>query len=131
MLAEIKAFLLFGFVGLTTAGVNIGTLAVLLETFNIEYRISSSVSYIIGVLFHFSMNKLITFNKRSMSGTGQQALKYLVLVLVNYMITLLLVVCSVETFHLTPYYGVAFSMGVTMITGYTISRFWIFKKVSN
>ena len=127
---ELRTFSFFAFFGIATAAVNFAFLALCLEILGVEYRIAVSSSYIIGVLFHFSMNKMITFNQNTLSGTRQQFFRYIVLVAINYVITLLIVMLAVEVFGLLPYHGVLLSMGATVITGYIISRSWVFKRVS-
>lgn len=127
---ELRAFLLFAFFGVATAAVYFSFLAFFLESLRIEYRTSVSLSYIIGVLFHFSSNKMITFNQNKLSGTRQQILRYIVLVAGNYVITLLIVMFAVEMLGLLPYHGVLLSMGATLLTGYIISRLWVFTGVS-
>lgn len=128
--SETRAFLLFALFGLLTATVYFGTLAILLEVVHVEYRWAVSVSYLTGVLFNFSTNRVITFKHRELSGIHRQILKYSILVAINYLLTILIVIFTVETLCLLPYIGVVFSMGATLITGYILSRFWVFKRAS-
>jgi putative flippase GtrA len=121
-----KSFVIFSIVGLGAAGVYFGTLAVFLEYLRLDYRIAVSASYFLGVIFHFLVNKLVTFKDRTPRAFVGQALRYLVLVLVNYILTIAVVTLVVERIGYPPYVGVVFSMCLTVVTGYLVARYWIF-----
>lgn len=128
--AELRAFSLFAILGLTTAGIYFGTLALLLSVAHVEYKVSVSLGYFMGVLFNFTANKVITFKQRNLVDIHRQLLRYLVLVVVNYLLTASIVVVTVEKFGLSPYIGVVFSMAATLVSGYLLSRLWVFKRAS-
>lgn len=129
--SEIWAFLLFAIVGLATAGVNFIALALLLEMLKLDYRVAVSVAYIAGVVFHFVANKSITFKQRNLIDIHNQIARYLVLVAINYLLTIAIVIFVVEVLVFAPYMGLLLSMGATIVTGYLLSRFWVFKRSTN
>ena len=126
-----RRFSLFAIIGLSTAGVYFSTLGLFIEIFKIDYKVSVSLSYFLGVLFNFIMNKTITFKKSKLGSIYIQLFKYALLSLINYLITMTIVVFSVEFLGVPAYLGVALSMGATLIVGYSVSRYWIFKGSSN
>lgn len=129
--SELRAFSLFALFGLATAGVYFAALTFLLEVLKIDYRLAVSVAYFLGVVFHFVANKSITFKQHDLTDIQRQIARYLVLVAVNYALTLVIVIFAVEVLGFAPYVGVLLSMGATVISGYLLSRFWVFKRSSH
>lgn len=123
-----RSFVAFSLVGAGTAGVYFITLAIFLELLRIDYRLAVSVSYFSGVMFHFFMNKLFTFKTKTPQAFVGQAFRYPVLVGVNYVLTIFVVTLTVERLNYAPYVGVLFSMGLTVVTGYLMARYWIFRQ---
>lgn len=115
-------FLLTGFL---TAVVYFSLFAIMWNLLHINYKFSLTVSYWGGLCFHFLMNRHVTF--RSYHNIGRQGIKYLIMALINYVIALLITITVVNNLHFSPYAGVLISIFITVITGYFLSRFWVFK----
>ena len=113
-------------VGATGAGINFLSLAVLLEVFVIDYRVGVTVSYLLGVIFHFLTNKLLTFKNREFSNVPSQLFRYVTVAAISYVVTILIVVIVVEGLHSQPYFGVIASLAVTVVIHYMLSKHWIF-----
>lgn len=126
LLKNTRSFLLFCFVGAATAGIYFLSLAVLLEAFGIDYRLAVTISYLFGVTFQFSTNKVLTFQDRSVAETIPQLFRYATVAVLNYLLTMLIVLFAVEKLRQPPYFGVFIAVGVTMVSGYLLSKHWIF-----
>ena len=113
-------------VGGLSALINFGSFALFWKVFHFYYQFAVTLSYVLSVIFHFIANRRFTFRAH------RQALwphlsKYLMMVAVNYPVTLLVVYVVVEIVHWPPPMGVACGIGVTVTTGYIMSKFWVFK----
>jgi putative flippase GtrA/SAM-dependent methyltransferase len=124
---DITRFLKFALVGGATAVIYFLVLALNLEVLEVNYRLAVSAAYISSVLFHFVANKYFTFKSRT-TRVLTQISKYLVLLLVNYFVTILVVGLIVEKVGLTAYHGVLASVPLIMVIGYLLSKHWVFKK---
>lgn len=100
--------------------------SILWQEFHINYKISISIAYIISILVHFTMNRKVTFQHHE-KNIHRQLPKYSAMVLINYLITMLVVHIIVIDFNLSPYFGVIFGIGLTVLSGYLMSKYWVFK----
>lgn len=91
-----------------------------------NYQAAVSVSYILCVLFQFTVNLKFTFKSKK-NNLKQQIPRYLALLCLNYMITLAVLHITVETYHYSPYFGMVLTIGCSFILNYTVSNLWIFK----
>lgn len=115
----------FLIIGATAAAINFLVFGFCWKILKLHYPISISISYVFAVTFHFLANRHFTFRSSHVIFT-QQLPKYLMMLLLNYFITLCIVHVTVELFHLSPYLGIVFSIGTTMWITYFISRWWVF-----
>jgi putative flippase GtrA len=122
-----QRFLKFGLVGAATAAIYFLVLAFHLEGLGADYNLAVSIAYIVSVVFQFIANKHFTF-KSETTNVPLQLAKYLVLLLINYLVTILVVRFVVENLGLTAYHGVLASVPLIMVVGYLLSKPWIFKK---
>lgn len=116
----------FFMVGALSAVVNITIFSLIYDLINLNYQIAVSIAYILAVVVHYLANRKFTFKNKDQDYLKQIS-KYLIMIAINYFITLEIVKCVVEVFHLSPYLGIIASIGGTVITGYILSRFWVFK----
>lgn len=131
LLRDVKSFLVFSFVGAATAGIYFLSLAVLLEMFAMDYRVAVTISYSLALTFHFLTNKLITFKNKELAGSVAQVLRYAIFAAFNYVLTMIIVLLTVEKLHRPPYLGLLLSVCVTVIVGYLLSKHWIFARTEN
>ena len=122
-----QSFFKFGLVGAATAAIYFLVLASLLELLKADYKLAVSIAYIVSVTFQFNANKYFTF-KAERKNVVHQLTKYLILLIINYLITMLVVRFVVEKLGLTAYHGVLASVPLIMVVGYLLSKHWIFKK---
>src|SRR5689334_13560623 len=77
-------------VGGLTVVVDIGLLALLHESFGVPLGLATTLAFCTAVLVNFLLNRT-TMTSRASRGLTQHALRYGLLVLVNYLITLVVV----------------------------------------
>jgi putative flippase GtrA len=116
----------YGIIGATTAAIYFLVMWVADSILGFKYIAAVSIAYIISTTFHFFANKHFTFsalNERQV----HQLIRYIVMCSCNYLITIIVVGVCVNRFFLSPYIGVSVSVVFTMLTGYVLSRYWVFK----
>lgn len=120
-----KSILAFLTVGALAAVINFGIFTLLFKTTHLNYEIITSIAYICSVIFHFTANRSFTFKSQNIS-MSHQLPKYSGMVLLNYVVTLLVMRGVVDGLQLSPYIGNIFAIGMTVGTGYLISKYWVF-----
>lgn len=70
-----------------------------------QYLTSVSFSYFIAFLFQFFANKFCTFRDESKLNYNQ-VIRYVILIIINYVLTIVSVSIGVEIFLMSPYMGV-------------------------
>lgn len=120
---------LFLSVGALSALVYFLSFTLFWKLFGWNYKISISFAYFLSVVTHFTGNRNLTFKSYGVSIPLQVA-KYLLMVATNYAITLIVAHIVVEILKLSPYISIVCSIGATVSTGYLMSRFWVFKKLT-
>ena len=120
-----RLMLVFLAVGGATAVLYGAVFTVLWELARLGRTAAVSIAYAAAVVFHFYTNRRFTFRANA-GGLSTHAVRYLVLVAVNYGITLAVMELAVSGLSLSPYGGVVLATGATFLTGYFLSRFWVF-----
>jgi putative flippase GtrA len=113
-------------VGGTTAGLYFGVFYLIHRVAEMEYQVAASVGYSLAVAFHFFANRYFSF------GGGSERMRieftrYAGVAAVNYLVMLGTVTLCVRTFDLSPYVGLLAGIGATLVTGYLMLRFWVFR----
>lgn len=125
LILENQSIFLFMTVGGLTAALYIGLFGLFWHVCQWHYQIAISLAYTIAVVFYFLANRKFTF--KSTGNTAKQLPKFLTLLLLNYVVTLIVMHITVEFAHLPPYFGIFAAIGTTFILSYRISKFWVFK----
>ncbi len=123
-----NSFVMFLMVGSLTAATYLSLFILLSKILHGNYQIAVSISYVVSVTLHFSANRKFTFKKQT-NLLSQQLPRYLIFLIVNYLITLVFMHITVETFHFTPFIGLVLTIGATCMLSYLISKFWVFQTV--
>lgn len=121
-----RSIALFCLVGATTALLNFSVFGILWNLLQINYRFAVTCSYILSALFHFTANRRFTFKSHG-TDLHAHAFKYLIMILINYTITMCVMYIVVEILTLSPYFGVACSITATFGTGYLLAKYWVFR----
>ncbi len=121
----VQAALRYCIIGGLSAAISFLSFGLLWSKFHVHYHISVTISYILAILFNFSCNRYFTF-KSSGSCLSRHVYRYMTMIILNYAITILIVHIAVEGFSLSPYIGLLASIVVTAITGFTLSKLWVY-----
>lgn len=113
-------------VGGLTALIYFGFFALSVNIFDLDYRLGITIAYIFAVIFHFLTNRKFTFRSAE-SPVIHQWLRYLGVLLVNYLITLGVVSFFVDRLGFSTYVSAGLSLLATVGVGYFASKFWVFR----
>lgn len=123
---ERRSIIWFWTIGIMTFILQYISYRILVSLCVFNYRISVSVSYIVAVAFHFFMNRNLTFQSRN-GNVYSELLRYVSMVCINCLITITVVEITVRQLLLSPDIGLVLSMAVTVVSGYLLSRLWVFR----
>jgi putative flippase GtrA len=117
---ELARFLL---VGVFSVGVDTGSLVVLRELVGLPLAVATTVAFALTLAVNFSLNMGFVFGVRGRL-TGRIT-RYVVLVAVNYLLTLLVVLAIAA---LGVHYVVAklIAVGTCALINFTVLRYWVF-----
>lgn len=117
-----RQFVVFIAVGLVCAMIDIGTMQLALLVGS-HYVLATSVGFILGLIANYVLHAKVTFKAGS---SPKVMLKFLTVVMLNYLITLMFVFTSVQWMQ-HALAGKVVSLPVVAVIGFLLSRFWIFK----
>lgn len=112
-------------VGLVTFWINFLFFHVFYGLFHLDYRIAVSLAYVITVIFHFLLHRVFTFEAAEQH-FGHNTGKYVVMLVLNYTITVVAVWFVVEVLRLSPYVGVVASTAATASTSFFFMKYFVF-----
>lgn len=124
--SHLLPFIKFGAVGTITAALYFFVMWATVSLLAMNYIVAVTLSYATSTAFHFFANRHFTF-KATGDQHKKQLLRYAVMWVINYLITIVVVSICVEKFLFSPYIGVCVSVCFTMFSGYGIARYWVFK----
>jgi len=116
----------FVVVGIVTFGINFLFFHLFYGLFHWDYRIAVSLAYVITVISHFLLHRIFTFSAAEQQMV-HNAGKYLLMVAVNYGITLTVVGLVVEVVGWSPYIGVIASTAATASTSFFVMKHFVFE----
>jgi putative flippase GtrA len=123
-MSKYKQVLVFLSVGLISAIINFLTFYLTWHILALDYKLSATIAYVVAVLIHFLGNRHITF--KSKEDLAPQIKKYALLLLLNYVATLLIISISVNWLNLSPYLGLCLAILTTVGLGFIISKRFVF-----
>ncbi len=115
----------FFVVGITTFVLNLCLVWLFYGKALLDYRIAVSCAYFITVVAHFLLNRSFTYGQTG-GAIALDTVKYGIMLLANYLITLSITTATVELARLTPYYGIIFSTLVTAFTSFLLMKHYVF-----
>ncbi|KAA9014537.1 GtrA family protein [Niallia endozanthoxylica] len=123
---EIINYLIFGV--LTTA-VNIISFWVINRLIEMDYRMATSIAWVLSVLFAFVTNKLYVFNskKSNFSSVMREFMSFLFFRLLSYLLDLFTMILLVEIFLVDSLLAKIVANVFVVIFNYFASKFIIFK----
>ena len=116
----------FVIVGFVTFAINFSSFHVFYGLFSLDYRVAVSLAYLVTVNCHFLLHRIFTFS------AGEQYLihnagKYLLMLALNYVITMTVVWLVVELLEISPYIGVVASTAATASTSFFVMKYFVFR----
>lgn len=115
----------FGIVGVATFAINFTLVWLFYGKARLDYRIAVTCAYIITVAAHFLLNRSFTY-RQAEGPFGPDTLKYGVMFIANYLITLSITTATVELLGLTPYFGIVFSVFATAFSSFLLMKHFVF-----
>ncbi len=125
-LSEPRRFGTFLVVGGLSALLNFSVFMALWKWFHLSDNLAVSVAYVVAILFHFAMNRMWTFQS-TQGARIPQIVRYAVMAAVNYAITVAVVNLATRVLGWTPPVGLCAAIGATALSGYAMSRRWVFR----
>jgi len=112
-------------VGLVTFGIYFSCFHIFYGVIALGYKLAVSIAYVVTVMSHFLLHRFFTF------GAGDQDLvhhtwKYLLMLALNYGISLLAVWVTVEVVKVSPYFGVVASTAATACVSFFVMKHFVF-----
>jgi putative flippase GtrA len=117
-----RQFLMYVAVGLLSALIDIGAMQALMYA-GVHYGLATSAGFALGLGVNYRSQAKFTFKA---ARSHRSAFRYGVLVLANYVLTLVFVVAA-EHWLASALVGKVVSLPVIAVSGFLWSRFWVFK----
>jgi putative flippase GtrA len=117
-----RQFLVYVGVGVLSALVDIGTMQALIWL-GLDHRLAVTAGFAVGLVFNYLCHERITFRATRSAGT---MLRFAVLVLMNYGLTMLCVFLSVQYVD-SVVAGKIVSLPLVAVNGFLWGRYWIFR----
>ncbi len=128
--SQIIYFVKFSIVGIVNTAVDFSAFALLYSVLGIHYLPSQAISYTLGLLNSFVLNKLWTFNNRSCQ-IPVQLTKFFSINIVSLLISLLGLRLLCGYFGFNVYIVKICIIIITQMVNYCGYRFWVFQKNLN
>lgn len=117
-----RQFAVFVGVGITCAAIDIGLMQ-LLTWGGLHYIAATTLGFAAGLVVNFLLHTRITFNTGYSHGT---LVRFMVVVLINYLLTLL----TVSLFHASldmALLGKVVSLPLVAVNGFLLSKYWVYR----
>jgi len=116
----------FVFVGVVTFGINFSCFHLFFGVVGLDYRIAVSLAYLITVACHFMMHRVFTFDAADRA-LFHHTWKYVVMLALNYAISLTVVWICVEVAKISPYFGIVASTFATACVSFFVMKHFVFE----
>jgi putative flippase GtrA len=94
--------------------------------FAIGYKVATTVAYTVTVACHFGINRNFTFSANGQGISGHMS-RYLIMLVLNYAITLGAMMMIVEVAGLSPYWGTIASTVITAGSSFFMMKHFVFQ----
>ena len=115
----------FCLVGFGTFILNLGFVWIFFDLIGFGYKLSITCAYVLTTITHFFLNKFFTFKSVS-EGIVLHGVKYILMLLMNYLITIGISAVIVGFFKQTPYISITFSTLFIASFSYLFMRHFVF-----
>lgn len=125
VITHYKQIVKFTSVGFTTFGIYVLSFHIFYGHIKLDYRVAVSIAYIITIISHFLLHRTFTYH------ATEQALihniwKYLLMLVINYFITLIVIWFVVDIINHSPYIGLIASTAVTAFISFFAMKYFVF-----
>jgi putative flippase GtrA len=121
--AQITRFVI---VGISTFVLYFLLFRVLFGGLGLGYKGAITIAYAVTVMCHFLLNRFFTFNVEQRD-LGLHAGRYILMLLLNYLITLAVMWTIVEVVGISPYFGAVVSTLVTAASSFFVMKHFVFR----
>ena len=123
-------FILFGFVGVVSLGIDLGVSALLYYSLHTPVYFASAIGFLSAFFFNFPMNRKRVFHHSSIDRFTLhiQVIFYAILCLFNLFVTAILVDVMVNTLSIPIQYSKVFVALLIALWNFFIFKFYIFSK---
>lgn len=118
-----RQFIVFIFGGVVSAVIDIGAMQLMIGAY-INPLLAATSGFFLGLLFNFIYHAFVSF--RSTMSLPRLA-RFLLVVGLNYVITMVLVYISLALLHQGALPGKILSLPVVAANGYLLSKYWVFR----
>lgn len=116
----------FGVVGVLTAVLHYGLLYIGVEMLRLGATVSSSLGFIVAVVFNYMMHYSWTFAEPAPH--GQTLRRYLVMISCGFLINALVMYAGVHWLALHYLLTQALALVTVVVWNYTMSSLWVFRR---
>jgi putative flippase GtrA len=121
---------MFTFVGTINAGLTFVIFYFLLRIFNINYLISFTVSWVIGVVNSYILNYLWVFKPEQRLEFKERFAKYFLAQLLSFALNLFALRNIVEHSSFDPFYVQTALIPIIVVFNFATSKFWSLRSVN-
>lgn len=116
----------FGVVGILTAVLHYGLLYIGVEVMQLNATVSSSLGFMVAVIFNYLMHYSWTFAEPAPHGKTLR--RYLVMISCGFIINALVMYAGVHWWSLHYLFTQALALVVVVVWNFVISNVWVFRR---
>lgn len=123
---EIISYLIFG---VLTTVVNIATFAIVYDIMRLDYKIATTIAWIISVLFAFITNKHFVYNSKSINAkiVIREFVSFIIFRILSYVIDLVMMIIMIDGYNMNSIYAKVIANIFVVVINYFASKFFIFR----
>jgi putative flippase GtrA len=121
-----NTFVKFCLVGIINTIVGYSIIFILIYVFSLNYILSNTIGYIVGVTVSFTLNKYCNF--KSQGSVNREFPAFLICFIISYCFNVISLYAMVDILGLRKIVGLIFSGLIYTITFYSLSRWIVFQK---
>ena len=129
---NIREVIMYIIVGIITTGINILSYAFFIKTYNVNYIISTTLAWVLSVLFSFIASKRYVFKSvdNSFKAIFKELNSFVFFRFISYFLDVGLMILLIEIIDLNGLLSKVITNALVIILNYFASKFIIFKKAN-
>lgn len=118
-----RKVILFLFVGASSALIDVGSLYILNKVIIVDKVVSITIAFLLGLIFNYFCHTYITFSN---SANSKNLIKYLIVVVINYLVTISLVqLMQMINFDIIA--AKIITLPIVAVITFLLSSKWVYK----